>query len=230
MTEIHAQGTPGWHQDRAGRITASGFCLVNAFTKAEPGTVYKSGPRKGQPKGGEPLKARTDYIRRLVAERLTGKSREPIQARALDWGHDIEPLARAMYQARTGVIVQLVGFIVHPQYDFIGASPDFLVGNDGGGEIKSPINTEVHLQTLEEGLPPEHIDQIQGGLWVTGRKWWDFVSYHDDFPDHLRLYVQRVERDEAFIAKLEENCLSAEQEIRERLAKLAGEQPQKAAA
>jgi predicted phage-related endonuclease len=160
-----------------------------------------------------------------VAERLTGKSREPVQAKALTWGHDIEPLARAMYQARTGVIVELCGFIVHPDYQFIGASPDFLVGKDGGGEIKSPMSTEVHLETLEEGLPREHVDQIQGGLWVTGRKWWDFVSYNDDFPSHLKLYVQRVERDDAFIATLEENCLSAEAEIVERLATLANEAP-----
>lgn len=208
------QRTEEWFGARAGRITASRMCDVMAFSE---GGEYKSGKRKGQPKVVRPLKARIDYIHQLAAERLTSKPRKQVKAWALQWGQEVEPAAVAAYEAETGYIVRRAGFVVHPVYDFIGASPDFEVdeteGEDGGGEIKCPESSEVHLATLVTGLPQEHVDQIQGGLWVTGRKWWDFVSFHPDFPPALRLYVQRVRRDEEYIAKLAEACLSLEAEV-----------------
>lgn len=202
------QRTDAWFADRAGKITASRMHDVVLERDREP---FKSGPRKGQPK--PPPKALTDYAHQLAAERLTGKPRKQIKAAALQWGQDVEPAALAAYQAETGSIVTLCGFITHPLYPFIGASPDFLEGEDEGGEIKSPESSEVHLETLLHGLPREHIEQIQGGLWVTGRKRWKFISYHPDFPPELRLYVQVVERDEEFIAKLEAACLLLHAEV-----------------
>ncbi|UKM31217.1 exonuclease [Cylindrospermopsis phage Cr-LKS3] len=202
------QRTDAWFADRAGKITASRMHDVVLERDREP---FKSGPRKGQPK--PPPKALTDYAHQLAAERLTGKPRKQIKAAALQWGQDVEPAALAAYQAETGSIVTLCGFITHPLYPFIGASPDFLEGEDEGGEIKSPESSEVHLETLLHGLPREHIEQIQGGLWVTGRKRWKFISYHPDFPPELRLYAQVVERDEEFIAKLEAACLLLHAEV-----------------
>lgn len=202
------QRTDAWFADRAGKITASRMHDVVLERDREP---FKSGPRKGQPK--PPPKALTDYAHQLAAERLTGKPRKQIKAAALQWGQDVEPAALAAYQAETGSIVTLCGFITHPLYPFIGASPDFLEGEDEGGEIKSPESSEVHLETLLHGLPREHIEQIQGGLWVTGRKRWKFISYHPDFPPELRLFVQVVERDEEFIAKLEAACLLLHAEV-----------------
>lgn len=215
------QRTDGWFAERAGRITASQMHTV--ALPRERGT-FKTGPRAGQQKP-QP-KALEDYAHQLAAERLTGKPRRQIKAAALQWGQDVEPAAVAAYQAETGVIVTLCGFVRHQRYDFIGASPDFLVDGDGGGEIKSPESSEVHLATLLNGLPREHIEQIQGGLWVTGRQWWDFVSFHPDFPQDYRLYVQRVERDELFIARLEAACLALESDVQSILAALE----QKAAA
>ena len=202
------QRTDAWFADRTGKITASRMHDVVLERDREP---FKSGPRKGQPK--PPPKALTDYAHQLAAERLTGKPRKQIKAAALQWGQDVEPAALAAYQAETGSIVTLCGFITHPLYPFIGASPDFLEGEDEGGEIKSPESSEVHLETLLHGLPREHIEQIQGGLWVTGRKRWKFISYHPDFPPELRLYMQVVERDEEFIAKLEAACLLLHAEV-----------------
>lgn len=204
------QRTEEWFDARAGRITASRMCDVMAFSE---GGIYKSGKRKGQPKVVRPLKQRTDYIHQLAAERLTQKPRKQVKAWALQWGQEVEPAAVAAYEAETGLIVQRAGFVPHPAHDFIGASPDFLVGEDGGGEIKCPESSEVHLATLVCGLPDEHIEQIQGGLWVTHRRWWDFISFHPDFQPHLRLYVQRVERDEEYITKLADACLSLEAEV-----------------
>lgn len=204
------QRSEQWFAERAGKITASRMSDVMLERDREP---FKSGPRKGQQK--PPPKALTDYAYQLAAERLTGRPRKQIKAAALQWGQDIEPAAVAAYQAETGEIVTLCGFVQHSTHDFIGASPDFLVGDDGGGEIKSPESSEVHLETLLCGLPPEHIEQIQGGLWVTGRKFWDFVSYHPDFPPEDRIYIQRVQRDDLFIARLESACLQMEADIQE---------------
>lgn len=205
------QRTEEWFAERAGRITASRMSDVMAFTAGDG--QWKSGPRKGQNKVATPLKARTDYALQLAAERLTGKPRKQVKAYTLQWGQDIEPLAQVAYEAATGVIVDRAQFVIHPVHNFIGASPDFLVDSDGGGEIKSPESSEVHLDTLIHGLPKDHIEQIQGGLWVTGRDWWDFVSFHPDFPPARRLYIQRVKRDEDYISKLEAACLSLEDEV-----------------
>lgn len=209
------QRSAEWFTERAGKITASRMNDVMLVRDREP---FKSGPRKGQDK--PPPKALTDYAYQLAAERLTGKPRKQIKAAALAWGTDVEPAAIGAYQAETGEIVTLCGFVQHPTHNFIGASPDFLVNEDGGGEVKSPESSEVHLETLLTGLPPEHIEQIQGGLWVTGRQWWDFVSYHPDFPADLRLYVQRVQRDNGYIAKLEAACLQLEADVQQILTQL----------
>lgn len=209
------QRSEAWFAERAGKITASRMHDVMLERDRKP---FKSGPRKGQPK--PPPKAVMDYACQLAAERLTGRPRKQIKAAALQWGQDVEPAAVAAYQAETGEIVTMCGFILHPEYDFIGASPDFLVGDNGGGEIKSPESSEVHLETLLCGLPPEHIEQIQGGLWVTGRQWWDFVSFHPDFPGELRTYIQRVTRDDEYIAKLESACLQMEADVQQIISQL----------
>jgi len=209
------QRSEEWFAERVGKITASRMHDVMLERDTVP---FKSGPRKGQMK--PPPKPLADYAYQLAAERLTGRPRKQVKAAALRWGQDVEPAAVAAYQAETGEIVELCGFIAHPKFDFIGASPDFLVGADGGGEIKSPESSEVHLETLLSGLPPEHIEQIQGGLWVTGRQWWDFVSYHPDFPEDLRAYIQRVPRDDAYIARLEAACLQMEADVQAILSQL----------
>lgn len=208
---MDAQRNAAWFNERAGRITASRIGDAMAFSQAG---IYLSGKRKGQPKEVRPLKTRTDYIHQLAAERITGNAKNQIGAKAMDWGTEWEPVAKSAYEERTGVLVRDVGFIVHPEFDFIGASADFLVGLDGGGEIKCPYDQEVHLASLEDGLPDEHIEQIQGGLWVTGRQWWDFVSFHPAFPNGHALYIQRVHRDDEYIAKMQDACLSLEAAVR----------------
>lgn len=212
----NAQGTPEWHADRAGCFTASTFAALNY-----PRGKFKSGKRKGQDR--PPPESRLDEIDRVVAELLTGEAKESVSARALAYGHEMEPEAMAAYEARTGRMVEVCGFIRHATHSFIGASPDFLVDEDGGGEIKCPMSIVVHATTLRAGLPAEHIEQIQGGLFVTQRQWWDFVSFNPKFPSGLDLYVQRVTRDEAVIARIEQDCLEAWAEVGKTIAKLKGE-------
>jgi hypothetical protein len=167
---------------RCGRATASEFSAVLA-------------------KGKEGV-TRRKYLRRLVAERLTGKPAETYSGRHTERGQQQEPWARIAYEAQTGALVEEVGFIPHVDGLMAGCSPDGLVGDDGGAEFKSVIPT-VQLDTLlREGMPPEHKAQVQGNLWITGRAWWDFVSYCPDMPAHLRLCVYRVEPDEDYIENL----------------------------
>lgn len=201
------QGSDQWHAERAGCITASRMGDLIWV----PGQTFKSGPRKGELK--PPPDGRNTYINQLVAENITGRAVDQVKARAMDYGHEQEPFAVSAYEARTGRLVEQCGFIRHPDFPFIGASPDFLVDDDGGGEVKCPMSIVVHAETLRNGLPDEHIEQIQGGLWVTGRMWWDFVSFHPAFPPGLDLYVQRVERDNTKITAMKDCCLSAWDEV-----------------
>jgi putative phage-type endonuclease len=178
------QGTPEWLAARAGHATASCFQHILATVKV-----------------GEASKRR-DYRWQLVTERLTGKAVEGYTNAAMEWGHENEPHARMAYEAQEGEFVEEVGFLLHPTVAWCGASPDGLVGEVGGVEIKCPFNSMVHVQTLEGGMPSEHRAQVQGAMWVTGREYWDFVSYDPRMPEKLQIYVERIERDEAYITKL----------------------------
>lgn len=188
------QRTPEWHAERAGKWTGSKFVDVLARNK----------------KTGEPLKCYHDLIWQVVTERMTEQATEGASGFALQWGSDVEPFAREAYELDTGDIVTESGFIVHPKYPFAGCSPDGLVSIDGGLEMKCPKSSIVHLQRFESGVPEEYVPQIQGCMWVTGRAWWDFVSYDPRQQERFRLLIIRVLRDEAFIANLEKCVLEAE--------------------
>lgn len=179
-----AQQTDEWFAKRLGKATASKFKDVMATIKT-----------------GEAA-TRRNYRVQLVVERLTGKKEDSYTNAAMTWGNETEPLARIAYECRTGLIVEQVDFVDHPHL-MAGASPDGLIGEDGGLEIKCPHQSAVHVETIQSGMPSEHMAQVQGAMWITGRKWWDFVSYDPRMPEHLQLYVQRIERDDKYIADLE---------------------------
>ncbi len=181
-----AQGSEAWLAERAGHATASRFRDILA-----------------QIRSGEAA-SRRNYRVTLITERLTGTPTNGYVNAAMTWGKDQEPYARMAYEAATGALVEEVGFIRDPRMAFCGCSPDGLIGADGGIEIKCPFESSVHVETLlARHMPPEHAPQVQGCMWVTGRRWWDFISYDPRMPEHLRLFVQRIERDNAFIARLE---------------------------
>lgn len=174
--------TPEHAQARCGNATSSEFSSVLA---------------KGQGK------TRAAYLRRVVAEMLTGKPAETYRNAHMDRGNEQEPYGRMAYVARTGNLVDDVEFIKHPTLA-AGCSPDGLIDADGGLELKSVIPA-VQVETiLAGGYPSEHRAQVQGNLWISKRAWWDFGSFCPDMPTpELRLYVFRVERDEGYIANLE---------------------------
>lgn len=176
------QGTPEWFALRVGKATASCFADVMA---------------KGQGK------TRAKYLRRLIAEALTGKPVETFSNGHTERGQEQEPLARWSYELATGNTVQQVSFIEHDTLA-AGCSPDgLIVGMRRGAEIKCVIPT-VQVETiLAGGYPSEHKAQIQGSMWITDFEEWDFCSYSPDMPEHLRTYVHTVQRDEAYTKEIE---------------------------
>jgi putative phage-type endonuclease len=179
------QGTDEWFAVRAGKVTASRVADVIATTK----TGYSA--------------SRANYEAQLICEILTGKPAESYTNAAMQWGTETEPLARAQYELKTGEMVDQIGFVVHPEIEQAGASPDGLVGAEGLIEIKCP-NTATHLDTLlSQEVPSKYVTQMTWQMLCTGRKWCDFVSYDPRLPDNLQLFIKRVNLDEEFGRKLE---------------------------
>lgn len=179
------QRSPEWFAARCGKATASCIADIIATTKTGWGA------------------SRANYAAKLVAERLTGVSAEGFSNAAMQWGTDMEPEAREAYSFRQDVDVAEIAFVDHPTIAMSGASPDGLVGDDGLVEIKCPI-TATHIATLLGGsVPSKYYTQIQWQLACTGRKWCDFASYDPRLPESMRLFVERVHRDDDEIARLE---------------------------
>lgn len=176
------QGSPEWHAARCGVVTASNFKAV--LTKG-------SG------------KTRANYMRKLAEEIITGRVAPPaFESEAMQRGVDLEPDARQAYEAQTGRSVREVGIAYLNDDKRVAASPDGLIHEDGGLEIKCPL-PRTHEKYWQEGRVPQiYMPQIQGNLWVTGRKWWDFVSYAPEFGPARRILLHRVERDDSYIERL----------------------------
>lgn len=167
------QGTHEWHLARLGRVTGSRIADV-MMAKSTAG--YQN------------------YRAQLICERLTGKPTESFTSTAMQHGTETEPQARAFYEMETGCDVQQVGFINHPSL-FAGVSPDGLIGELGGVEIKCPQPAE-HIRTLTGGaIKRPYVLQMQWGMACTGRQWWDFVSFCPMLPDEMHMMRQRVDFD-----------------------------------
>lgn len=168
------QGEPDWFECRRGIVTASRFSDVLA---------------KGQGI------TRRKYLLTLAGEAITGECAESFSNAHMERGHAMEADARNLYAFAQDVEPQLVGFMRRGR---AGASPDSLIGSDGLLEIKSKL-PHLQLDVLDKGkLPNEHVAQVQGQLWVSGRDYCDFVSYWPRLP----LFCVRVLRDDAYIATL----------------------------
>jgi hypothetical protein len=189
------QGTPEWHAARSGKITAS--CFADAISRCS----RKSGARDV----GDPTAAAERYAADLAIERVSGMPHgEPPKAWVLERGHQMEAAARMHYEARTGSFVTEAGICVTDDGLF-GYSTDGLVDDDGLIEIKSPIDSAKILHILATGDTSEYDHQMQGGMWITGRKWCDFIMYVPDLAAVGKdLYVQRVLRDDGFIDEMVE--------------------------
>ena len=168
------QGSPSWFECRRGIPTASKFSTVMA---------------KGEGK------TRSEYMRILAGEILTGEQSEQFSNIHTDRGNAMEDEARQTYAFITDAEIKRVGFIRNGNK---GASPDSLVGTNGGLEIKTAL-PKIQIDRLErDRLPPEHKAQVHGNIWLAEREWWDFCSFWPKLP----MLTVRVYRDETYIKEM----------------------------
>lgn len=195
------QRTDEWFAARLGKVTASRVADIIAKTKSGYGA------------------GRANYLADLVVERLTGQKAQGFSNAAMEWGTEQEPNARAAYSAKTGILVEEVGFIDHPTVAMSGASPDGFA-EEGLIEVKCP-NTGTMLEYILDGKPPQkHVTQMQWQMACTGRPWCDFVSFDPRLPERLQLLVVRVPRDDDYIAMLEAEVKKFLAELDDNLNKL----------
>lgn len=174
----YEQGGDEWKNARCGIPTSSEFHTVMA---------------KGR-EGGASV-TRRKYLMSLAGEVLTGEPMESFSNGHMERGRIMEDEARNLYAFLTDAEIRRVGFIRNGKK---GASPDSLVGTEGGLEIKTAL-PHIQIERLLRGdLPPEHKAQVQGNIWLSERIFWDFVSYWPKLP----LLKVRVFRDDIYIKNM----------------------------
>lgn len=230
------QGSPEWHAARAGVITASMFsvarervggldprqkryvdALLNGETESAARELagYKQAPTsdtvrralRGE-KVGDFSSAARDYAFRLAVERISGEPLdEGFETFAMRRGHDLEPAARAAHEIEAGVVVQRCGFVLTDDSVF-GASADGLIGEHGGSEYKCLIDPARLRSVLVDDDVSEFQDQVQGCLWLTGRRWWHFALYCPALATIGRaLWWREIQRDDEYIEAMESDLL-----------------------
>jgi putative phage-type endonuclease len=198
------QRSEQWFKERLGCVSSSTICDVLAKSK----------------KGSGEATTRRNLKAKLVCEILTGKREDEFCSWDMQRGIKLEPIAVTEYELHKGVDTETVGFVQHPRISRAGASPDRLIGKDGLLEVKCP-KTANHIEYLENGIVPvEYRKQMYWEMACTDRKWADFLSFNPSMPDHLQLFICRLERDDVYIAEVEAEVVKFNQEVDEILARL----------
>jgi len=184
------QGSESWFRCRAGIPTASEFSTVQARGKDGGASV-----------------TRAKYLRQLAGEILTGEpAPQGYTNEFMARGHELEDEARSLFAFMRDKEPIRVGFVRNGN---AGCSPDSLLGDKAGLEIKVAIPA-VQIERLQRGtLPAEHVAQVQGSLWVTERETWSFVSYCPKLPP----LIMTIYRDEAYIAQLAKSVAAFNEEL-----------------
>lgn len=183
------QRSPEWYAARLGIPTASEFS-----------TVIASG------RGGGESKGRRTYLLKLAGEIVTGDPMQTYENADMIRGKEMEPEACNLYQLVNDSPLAQVGFIRNGR---CGASPDRLIGTNGGLEIKTAAPHILGDFILKDEFPPEHMAQVQGCLLVSEREWWDVMIYWPKMPP----VIKRMGRDEAYIAKLRRGIEAFNEEL-----------------
>lgn len=169
------QNSEEWHELRRGKMTASNATAIGA--------------------NGAGL---VTYTKELVLDRL-GIITEPYINSDIERGNELEEEARQAYEFKTGVTTKKTGFITNSIYKNVGCSPDAIINEDGGLELKARNNLK-HLSLILGETKEIPFNQIQLTLLITERKWWDFASYNPNFSKPL--FITRILPDEKYFEKL----------------------------
>ena len=190
------QGSYDWHALRAGRFTATDAETVKTHGKGLETLAYE-----------------------IAAFKLTGELPDIITTPAMERGKILEPQAREAYIQATGQEVQTVGFCAVD--DFVGCSPDGLVGDDGLIEIKCKTSPHHLWAVVHDWVDPKHDWQMQYQMLVTDRRWCDYVLFNPEFAPNS-LYIKTIKRDEDKIAKLQEGLEIGRKLVQEAISKFNG--------
>jgi hypothetical protein len=187
------QGTHEWHQARLGKPTASKIsCLLTPA---------------GKPTANA---ARRRYAIDLAVERITKRPTETFCTFAMQRGKDMEDIARVWYFLQTNTAANQVGFCVAPS-GLTGCSPDGLVGTDGAIEIKCPGIAHFAEIVATGVVDADWEMQCHHTMYVTGRKWIDFVLYTDIQP--FTGWIKRIPRDPVICGKIHQAVLDFSAEV-----------------
>lgn len=172
-----------WFEIRAGKVTASEMGRL----VTDKGAIRKGdGPRT--------------FLLEKLAEKWMDDSLPQFKGSFLmDQGNALEDYARPAFELETGLKVTRVGFIESDDHR-CGCSPDAMIGETEGLEIKSPgiVN---HLRYMLDGvLPEDFILQVQTSIFVTGFKTWKFCSFRRGCAP-LILTIERDEKIQQAIAE-----------------------------
>lgn len=204
----YQQGSIQWLEARAGIPTAS--CFKNLIT---PG--FK--PRAWT------TEMPNTYLASLLSEWWSGRPAPSFNFVEGDLGHILEDEAKPYYTMTTGQEIQNVGFVTTDD-GRIGCSPDGLIGEDGGLEVKCP-EARTHVKYLLDGeVPDDYLLQVHGSIYVTGRPWWRFLSYRRNYP-HLLIQVNRNDTIMEVIDEALQDFLERFERGKERLQELNGGPP-----
>lgn len=193
------QNTEEWLRLRMGRVTASELDNIISPTWEI---------RKG--------KMPQTYLHSKAAEAYIGKPDLGFQSWETEQGQLLEMESRKWYCFQfSKERLRQVGF-VEGDDGRSGCSPDGLIGDDGGLELKNP-QQKAHVGYLLGGtLPAEYAAQVHGSMLITGRKWWRFVSYHRRLPK----FILHVKRDEKICATIRDALAAFYKRFDEAMAKL----------
>lgn len=183
------QGSEPWLKLRCGITTASDFKIVL--------------------RDGETSKTRQEFKLKKAGEILTGVPAENYTNWHHERGRQHEPRGRDEYVAgHPGIELERIGFVKNA---IAGCSPDALIGNDGGLEIKSMLPHLLIDILLKQKFPPQFKAQCQGNIWICKRDWWDLAIFWPGLP----IYVQRIYRDQNYIDRLEAEVRQFNDEVAE---------------
>ena len=162
-----AQNSLEWLVARAGVVTASEFHnLLSPTWKVRTGDMVES------------------YLARKLAEKWLKGPLPGHMTLDMDAGRIREEEAIPWYEFTTGQTVQRVGLITSED-GLTGCSPDGLLSECEGLEVKCPL-PQTHVRYLLAGtVPEEYLAQVHGSMFVTGFPRWRFLSYCRQFPPLL---------------------------------------------